>query len=123
MNNMNFSAEIGVYHPQKMNRMAYTQVLDGRVLSGVTPIENIFDIFSAKYHIIILIEPEIVEKEQKAELINSFLNTTKKPVLIIPFNDRQRAKYNNNITIFKCNPEEDELINMIIRIEKQLEVL
>lgn len=121
MNDINLSVQIGVYHPQKMNRIAYTQVLDGRVRSRVTPIENIFDIFSAQYHIVILIEPEIVESEQKTELINSFVNTAKKPILIIPFHERQRSKYNKNVTIFKCNPVEDELINMIKKIEKELE--
>lgn len=116
----NTQFEIGIYHPQKMNRHAYSLVLDQSLSALVTPVDNLFDLFSSRFSIVIIIEPEMIESEKKATLIQSLINSATKPIIIIPFYERMRSKIKENVTVLKCNPESQELVQAIQRIEEKL---
>lgn len=115
---MNQSAIIGLYHPQLMNRIGIAQVLNAALSNRVKFVDHLYDLFSATYSLIILIEPEILCKEYSYNLVSTFLEHITKPVIIVPFYEKTKTTTYENVVFTNINPTSDQLIECIDRIEK-----
>lgn len=113
MNEMN----IGLYHPQRMNRIAISYLLNEKLVNRVKCVDHLFDLYSANYSMAILIEPEISSVSYNPELIDSFINGVSKPVIVVPFYKRDLTKYLQNVVFTNQNPRARELVECIQQIE------
>lgn len=111
------SKNIGLYHPQLMNRVAICHLLNLKLSKRVRHVEHLFDLLSPDYSLVIIVEPELLSEKYNPELISSFMEYISKPVIIVPFYRREVKPTFENVTFMKQNPRTKELIDCIRRIE------
>lgn len=100
-----------------MNRVGITQVMNTLLCDRVKCVDHLYDLFSSSYSIILLFEPEILSLEYNPELLISFVEHIKKPVIIVPYNDHRRKLEHDHVTYTKLNPSPEEVIDSLEKVE------
>lgn len=111
---------IGLYHPQLMNREVIAKVLNTNLSNRVKAVGHLFDLYSSKFSIVILIEPEIVSVNYNPLLVETFIDSVQKPIIVVPFYIRDSDKNRNNLLFTSNNPKPIEIVEKIKAIERSL---